>query len=178
METFDLKYNKTLYNNGPECFANVVNDKFESVHRMLFASALKKYFEDKHDEKYQDIEFDEFMSYYNIIEHRNKDYNIPSRATIRSKLFPFTQETIDLSKYWNEYQFDESNKDINELIDDADTLVDAKLLYVDYARNRCKFRSKTTGNEFWTTLDYVNKDTSIDDEYSLENTFAEKLKNI
>jgi hypothetical protein len=64
------------------------------------------------------------------------------------------------------------------LVEDEEIVKDAKLVYIDYVRNRCKFRSKINNKEFWTTLDYINEDTLIDDEMTLKSTFGELLKNI
>lgn len=179
MNKVDTKYNKVFYATGPECFNNIANDKFENIHKMLFYDALKKYFEDTKDNKYPNMTFDDFINKNNIIELRNQIYYLPSHIVINKKTFPYKQEKVDLSDWWNAYELIETNKDISDLVEDEEMLIDAKLVYIDYVRNRCKFRSKTTNKEFWTTLDYINKDTAVDkDEMTLKNTFAEMIKNI
>ena len=173
----DIKYNKVFYKTGPQSFASVVNDKLENIHVMLFSDALRKYFESIKDIKYSNMSFDEFLNKNNIVEQRNSVYNYPSTIIVSKKTFPYVQEKIDLTSYWNKYEFDESNKDISDLVEDEEMLIDAKLVYIDYARNRCKFRSKITGKEFWTSLDYINESTKVDEEMTLKGTFGDLRKN-
>lgn len=173
----DIRYNDVLYATGPERISNVVCDKLENIHKMLFNDALEKYFEESKEN--EEDTFDDFLRCNKIIEKRGQVYNEPSNVIIREKKFPYKQKNVDLSQWWSTYQFDESNKDISELIEDEEVLIDAKLIYVDYARNRCKFRSKMTGKEFWTTLDYINENTKIDeDNMTLKDTFGDLCKNI
>ena len=178
MDNPNIKYNRQVYKTGIEDFISIASDKPEKIHTMLFNSALKNYFE-ANKEKYAEISFDDFLRNYNIIDLKNDDYSYPSKAVISTKTFPYKQEKIDLKEFWNNYQTIESEKDINDLIEDNDTLIDAELIYIDYARNKCKFKSKTTEKEFWTTTDYINSYTAInDDALTLKDTFYYKLKNI
>lgn len=178
MNKTDVKYNKVSYKTGPQSFASIVDDKLENVHRMLLNDALRKYFEDNKESKYDNIEFANFVKTYNIVEQRNQTYDLPSVVIITKNTFPYSRESVDLTQYWNKYEFAENNKDIIELIEDEEIVKDAKLVYIDYVRNRCKFRSKINNKEFWTTLDYINEDTLTDDEMTLKGTFGELLKNI
>ncbi len=167
-----------FYENGPTSFESVANDKLDNVHKMLFNDALRKFF-NKNASYFSDCStFDEFLIKYKIVEIKGDSFSDPSKIILRSKTFPYRQQNVDLTSYWNDYQYDEDNKDINDLINDEETIKDAKLIYIDYVRNRCKFRSKITGKEFWATLDYVNKDTPIDNEFSLKDTFGEMIKNM
>lgn len=167
------KYNKTEYYNGPASVSEVVSNKYDIIHKNLFNDALESYYY-ANQEKYSDAPtFEKFLENFKIIELKSEDYNEPSFVLISTKKFPFKQEKINLAEYWNPYQFGESNKDVDNLMVDEDTLIDAKLIYINYANGKCKFRSKFTGKEFWTTIDYITRQTNIDiDEMTLEDTFT------
>ena len=174
------KYNEMFYETGPTSFESVASSKLDNVHKMLYNDALKKYFdEEKAKEHYADCNsFNDFLIRYKFVEIKRDSFSYPSEVIISSKTFPYKQYKVDLADYWNNYQYTEDNKDITDLIKDEEVLKDAKLVYIDYVRNRCKFRSKITGKEFWTTLDYINEDTPIDNEFSLDNTFGGMIKNM
>lgn len=164
----------------PLNFMDISHNKLNNVHKMLYIEALKEYFDKYKDTKYNTCNsFEDFLNKYKIVELQANEYYNPSKVIISSKSFPFTQEKIDLKEYWNKYQFIENHKDISELLVDEETLTDAQLIFVDYVRNRCKFRSKITNKEFWTSLDYINDNTIInEDEMTLKNTFGQMIKNI
>lgn len=174
MNANQIEYNKMNYNSGPIKFTDFVSDKFNTIHEELYNCALQDYFATNYD-KYSETckNFDDFLSKYKLTEIKNKEYNLPSSVIISEKTFPFKQEKIDLTSYWNTYDFNSNNKDISNLISDEDTLNDAQVVYINYATGKCKFRSKFTGREFWTTLDYINSDTTYnEDEMTLKNTFG------
>lgn len=167
------KYNKTEYYNGPASVSEVVSNKYDIIHKNLFNDALESYYY-ANQEKYSDAPtFEKFLENFKIIELKSENYNAPSSVLISTKKFPFKQEKINLAEYWNPYQFVESNKDLDSLMVDKDTLVDARLVYINYVSGKCKFRSKITGKEFWTTIDYITSQTNIDiNEMTLEDTFT------
>lgn len=164
------KYITISNSNGPENFSTFVTGKHDIVHNELFENALKKYAES------ENVDYDEFKKSNKIIELKDENYSKPSSVIIISKSFPYTKKTVNLEKWWNEYQFDEHNKDISDLFVDKDMLVDAKLVYINYVTGKCKFKSKISNEEFWTTIDYINANTEIDeDNMTLKNTFTYML---
>ena len=172
-----VRYDKIMYENGPIKFSDYVSNKMDIVHNELYIEALYEYWKDNMS-KYNEESFEDFLSEHKITEIKNKEYHLPSVMIISDKKFPYKQEKIRLDKYWNLYQFNENNKDISKLISDEDTLNDASLVYINYVTGKCKFRSKFTGREFWTTIDYVNSNTKINEnEMTLKDTFGQLLKN-
>lgn len=166
-----------LYDSGPIKFADFVSDKCDQIHEKLYEEALKEYYQENIEDYSDCSSFEEFVNEYKVIEIKGKEYMLPSSVILSEKKFPYRQKKIDLSPYWNKYQYAENNKDISDLMIDEDTVKDAKLVYVNYVTGRCKFRSRMTGKEFWTTIDYVNKDTEISDEMTLKDTFTYKIDN-
>lgn len=179
-----IKYDKLVYGSGPVKFSDYVSNKMDIIHEELFAEALHEWWlrhkdiTDKNGNKKYEETFNKFLSENKIIELKNKEYHLPSSVIISSKKFPYTQEKVSLNEYWNKYQFNENNKDISQLISDEDSINDATIVYINYVTGKCKFRSKLTGREFWTTIDYINSNTKINkDEMTLKDTFGQLLKN-
>lgn len=173
------KYNKTEYYDGPASVSEVVSNKYDNIHQMLFSDALENYFADNNSKYGEDTSFEDFVETHKIVEIKREEYNLPSYVLISTKKFPFKQEKVDLTEYWNPYQFGEKNKDLNDLLVDPDTLNDAKLVYINYTNGKCKFRSKFTGKEFWTTIDYITRNTDIDvNSLTLKDTFGHLINKL
>ena len=54
---------------------------------------------------------------------------------------------------------------------------DAEILYLDYVNGKAKVESRLNDIQFEIDFDYINEDTKISDEYSLENNFTNKYYN-
>ena len=111
------------------------------------------------------------------IEIKHDEYLKPSDVLIVNTQYPFGRKKYDLTDYWNTVPEKRTSKDMSLLHVDEDTIKYAELVYIDYIQGKCKFRSKLNGEEFWTGFDYINEDTIISDDFSLENTFTYKLQN-
>ena len=84
-----------------------------------------------------------------------------------SNVHPYTKEVVDLSDYWN---YNQSKEDYN--ISDiklTDTEIqDAELLEINYIQGTAKMRSKTTDIEFTIPVSYLNQDTSVSEDLSID----------
>lgn len=118
-----------------------------------------------------------FKKTHKFIEIKADEYFKPSSVLCIGIDFPFERKKYDLSKYWNTITESRNNKDISLLQLDEDTIKYAELIYIDYVKGKCKFKSKLTGEEFWTTFDYINDETKVSDTYSLDGTFTYKFQN-
>lgn len=195
------KYDEFMTADGPVKFYDYVNDKHEIIHQELYNEAMHEMFDDllkyefihceyTTDEDVQDVQlfneneikdvktYDDFIENNFITEIKENDYFKPSKVIICSKSFPYKKITVDLTPYWNDYQYITKYKDINDLFIDEDSVTDAEIIYVDHVNCMVKMKSRLTGKEFWVSSEYVNRDTTMNKEaMSRENTFVNMLYN-
>lgn len=137
----------------------------------------------KHPGEYIDVKkyIDDYIYKYRkthrFLEIKQDEYFKPSSVISIGTVFPYERKKYDLTKYWNMTPRERNNKDISLLQLDEDTVKYAELIYIDYVQGKCKFKSKLTGEEFWTTFDYINDETKVSELYSLSSTFAYKIQN-
>lgn len=187
-------YSNILFNSGPVQATDYINDRYDIVHEKLYKTALNKLIIDLGEDAYKnEINFpqinppsheeyiqkfvNDYKNTHKFLEIKNDEYFKPSSVLSISIIFPYVREKYDLSKYWNIIPEEKNNKDISLLQLDEDTIKYAELIYIDYVKGKCKFKSKLSGEEFWTTFDYINDKTKVSDTYSLKDTFTYKIQN-
>lgn len=159
------KYNKTK-------FIDYISDKDENVHNQLYNSALKSYLNDN------DLNNDEYLSSHIFNEIKNKEYWMPSKVIIKSIQEPYITKIVDLEKYWDNYEFNESFKKINDdFYQDKEDINAFLIIYIDYINGRIKLKNKNSGKIIWKDIKYMS-DIPIDkDSITLKDTFSYKLQN-
>lgn len=113
---------------------------------------------------------------HKFIEIKKDEYFAPSDVIVINVKFPYERKKYNLSNYWNTITEKRNNKDVSLMQFSDETVKYAELVYIDYVNGKCKFKSKLTGEEFWTTFDYINEDTKISDSLSLKDTFMYKIR--
>ena len=161
-------------NLGPVHASDLISNKYAIVHEKLYRTALNSLISEI---KSEDETVDDFKKTHKCIEIKHDEYLKPSDVLIVNTQYPFGRKKYDLTDYWNTVPEKRTSKDMSLLHVDEDTIKYAELVYIDYIQGKCKFRSKLNGEEFWTGFDYINEDTIISDDFSLENTFTYKLQN-
>ena len=178
-----VKYDKLDYKSGPVKVSDYVSNKYDYIHEILYLNALKGLYEDlkqkyenDNNQDYPFSEFKDFLSKNNIIEIKKKEYFLPSMVVIRSKSFPYVEKKYSLDDYWNAYQFMKNIKKENTILYPEDIKNDAEMIYADYVKGKAKMRSKSTGEEYWISFEFICHDTPISlDELSLNKTFVYML---
>lgn len=167
------KYNKLEYDSSKTKFSDFVSNKYDNIHKQLYIEALTEYLEKTNNAN------DEYINNHKFIEIKNKEYWMPSKVMIKNLNIPFETNTIDLSNYWDKYEYNQKNKEFNSFFLSEDNIKEGfEVIYIDYVNGKVKFRNKNTGLEIWKDLNYINNETKYNDDLlSLKNTFGYKLQN-
>lgn len=173
MEAEIKKYNN-LENKNIK-FNDYIIDKFDIIHNQIYESALNKYL----SEICGDTDLDEYKKQFTFIELKNNDYFLPSTVVIKKIIPPYSFKKVDLTPYWNFYEFTENTKTFNEdFYEDDMAMNNICIISIDKVKGRIKLRNKYTGKEFWKDIKYLQNDIPIDkDSLTLYNTFSYKLQN-
>ena len=119
---------------------------------------------------------DDFLSTHRIVEIQNEEYYKASKIIIYNKYFPFNKRIIDLTPYWNNYQF-YNNKNIEDIKVTEENKNDSYITDIDYIHGKVKMYSKINDMSYDVDFDYVKNNTEIDDSI-LRNTFTYKLNRL
>lgn len=154
-------------------FNDYVSDKYSDVHNQLYISALNKYLEEN---LYNN---QEYLDSHIFSEIKNKEYWQPSKVIIKSIEEPYTTKIVDLSQYWDNYEYKEENKELNsDYYQDKEDINAFVLVYIDYVNSKIKLKNKNSGKIIWKDIKYLNSDILIDEnELTLKDTFTYKLQN-
>ena len=119
---------------------------------------------------------DDFLSTHRIVEIQNEEYYKASKIIIYNKYFPFNKRIVDLTPYWNNYQF-YNNKNIEDIKVTEENKNDSYITDIDYIHGKVKMYSKINDMSYDVDFDYVKNNTEIDDSI-LRNTFTYKLNRL
>lgn len=177
-------YNDMNYKSSPVRYNDYISDKYNIVHEKLYVSALNKYIESNLD-GYVDI--NSYKHSHSFMELKQKEYYKPSKVIIKTLLLNEEQtnsddlykfKKIDLTQYWDEYQFKDEYRDVNDIFINEDNINDYEIIYIDYVKGKVKYRSKYSGIEFYADFKYVNDESKYDEtQTTLKDTFTYKLQN-
>lgn len=158
-------YSTLSNDNGPISLNDYISNKYDNIHNELYIKALAAYFGNKINE-------------YKLIEIKNKEWYLPSKVYVIKRDMSEEPFTYDLTPHWNNYQFNNDSKSIDDILIDDYSTKDAEAVYIDYLKGKVKMKSKLTGVEFWIPFDYVNSYTKINKErLTLHNTFSNLYNN-
>ena len=176
-----LKYNDLDYTASKVKVEDYVSNKNDKVHKELYESALDRYITYICDGE----GVDEYKNSHIFIEIRQNNYWDPSYVYIKDinppvpGTVPFVTEKVDLSPWWNDYQFVNDNKEIDKMFFNEDFNTYAlSVVELDYINGRVKFRDKHNNTEFWKDFGFINSYTYYNtDEVGLNDTFSYKINN-
>ena len=124
----------------------------------------------------KELFINEFKNNHKFIEIKNKEYWQPSSVYVISKVKPFNKYLVDLKLYWNNYQsmsnFNVSNIKINKEYN----LNDAEIIGINYVSGIAKMYSKLMDETYEVPFEYLDDNTKVSEEMSLQNTFGYMLQ--
>lgn len=124
---------------------------------------------------------DEFKRKSFIYEIMPDEYWQSSKVKIMTKYIslksPNLSWTVDLSPWWNEWQSKSDKTFLTKKVS-SEKWKDAKLTNLDYINGIATFYSKTNDDSFEVPFDYLTGEEDLDDDFSLANTFTQKLQNL
>lgn len=168
------QYNDMIYETRPVKYSEYVSNKYNDIHAQLYNDALNKFLKElKNKEEFLGWTDDQIENDIKIIEIKNTEYWKPSSVIIMKKVYPFSKHKYSLSDYWNNYQQKEY-KNIDDLKILNEKLLAPEILSLDYIRGKAKIECRQQGVEFEVDFDYINDNTLVSEEYSLNNTFSYK----
>jgi len=178
-----LKYNDLDYTASKVKVGDYVSNKMDKIHKELYESALNKYI--SYICELNRTNVDEYKNSHYFIEIRANNYWEPSTIYIKDinpptiGTTPFTVEKVNLSPWWNDYQYINDNKEIDDTFFNEDFNSYAlSVIELDYINGRVKFRDKHNNTEFWKDFGFINSYTHYNtDEIGLNDTFSYKINN-
>lgn len=190
------QFNDIFYGSGPVKAMDTVSNRYNIIHEKLYNEALEDFLNNYQWTVNQDGTMtleegtggldapDSIWKYCKFSEIPDSEYWQPSDVQITymnptsTQGLKFNQIRIDLTEFWNnEYIKKNMLKDHSDLYLRDDTLRDAQIVYTDYVRGKVVMKSRYTGEEFEVDFDYVNGNTRISPEATLEDTFGYKYRN-
>ena len=150
-------------------FQDYTNDKYNEVHTELFNRALDRYIVENNIDKNE----------YKFIEFKSKNYYEPSVVCIKRLTYPYDTKKVSLEKYWDKYQFNNDNKEINnDFLEDKVNPEMLEIVNINYVTNKVTLLDKNTEKRYIKDISFINDKMSFNkDELSLENTFGYKINN-
>lgn len=169
MKTNILKYNNFHNVDERVTFNDYICNKQQDIHAQLYNNALEKFI------KANNYNTEDYL----FIEIKQDDYFLPSYIYVRSVYPPFKTEKKSLKEYWDNYEYTEQYKQINDMFFDEDVNVNGlEIIYIDYIKGTVRLYDKITGKVFEKKTKYINDDLKYSKEHlSLENTFSYKVNN-
>ena len=187
----DNKYNEYIFlyefsGNGIRIAYNrigewilIVDDstKFRNIESIPnLKSHIEKYMNQKsqtiHD-LYKEAVCKLYKRYHKIVEIKQSEYWQPSSIFIINKISPFNKITVDLSKYWNMIQSNESSN-INDLKITKENIEDSELIEINYVSGKAKLQSRTEDIIYEVPFKYLDENINVSDDMILSNSFISK----
>jgi len=118
-----------------------------------------------------------YKKYHKIIEIKNSEYWMPSHARIINKIPPYTKINVDLTKYWNMIQSNNTSK-LSDLKITKENMLDSELIELNYVNGKAKVQSRTNDTIYEVPFKYLDETVNVSDEMILSNSFISKYNNL
>lgn len=118
-----------------------------------------------------------YKKYHKIIEIKNYEYWMPSSIRIINKIPPYTKINVDLSKYWNMIQSNNTSK-LSDLKITNENMLDSELIGLNYVNGKAKVQSRTNDTIYEVPFKYLDENVNVSDEMILSNSFISKYNNL
>ena len=126
---------------------------------------------------YKDMICDLYKKYHKIIEIKNSEYWMPSHIRIINKMPPYTKINVDLTKYWNMIQSNNTSK-LSDLKITKENMLDSELIGLNYVNGKAKVQSRTNDTIYEVPFKYLDENVNVSDEMILSNSFISKYNNL
>ena len=118
-----------------------------------------------------------YKKYHKIIEIKNSEYWMSSSITIINKIPPYTKINVDLTKYWNMIQSNDTSK-LSDLKITNENMLDSELIGLNYVNGKAKIQSRTNDTIYEVPFKYLDENVNVSDEMILSNSFISKYNNL
>ena len=126
---------------------------------------------------YKDMICNLYKKYHKIIEIKNSEYWMPSSIKIINKIPPYTKINVDLTKYWNMIQSNDTSK-LSDLKITNENMLDSELIGLNYVNGKAKVQSRTNDTIYEVPFKYLDENVNVSDEMILSNSFISKYNNL
>lgn len=157
---------RQLYNDKIDNVDDVVYNKGYNIFNELYKTALYNYLEGLFKVKpevFGDVIDNDYISAFEekniIIQKKSYNYSDPISIYIRSKEYPFTSYTVDLTSYWESYEYIPKGIDIIYNLENNSN--NFELIYIDYVRNYAIVEDRYLGVKHKVALDNVPSNIKI-----------------
>lgn len=158
----------------------IVNDEHPIDNILNLENIIKQYM--NYESKtllnlYKNMICDLYKKYHKIIEIKNSEYWMPSHIRIINKIPPYTKINVDLSKYWNMIQSNNTSK-LSDLKITNENMLDSELIGLNYVNGKAKVQSRTNDTIYEVPFKYLDENVNVSDEMILSNSFISKYNNL
>lgn len=165
MENTNL-FVRQIYNDKIDNVDDVVYNKGYKIFNELYKTALNNYLKDLfliNPNVFGEVTDNNYIGAFEeknvIIQKKSYNYTDPISIYIRSKEYPFKSYTLDLTPYWESYEYIPDGIDIIYNLENNPN--NLELVYIDYVRNYAIVNDRYLGVRHKIALDKVPSNIKI-----------------
>lgn len=165
MENTNL-FVRQIYNDKIDNVDDVVYNKGYKIFNELYKTALNNYLKDLfliNPNVFGEVTDNNYIEAFEeknvIIQKKSYNYTDPISIYIRSKEYPFKSYTLDLTPYWESYEYIPEGIDIIYNLENNPN--NLELVYIDYVRNYAIVNDRYLGVRHKIPLDKVPSNIKI-----------------
>lgn len=165
MENTNL-FVRQVYNDKIDNVDDIVYNKGYKIFNELYKTALNNYLKDLfliNPSVFGEVTDNNYIEAFEeknvIIQKKSYNYTDPISIYIRSKEYPFKSYTLDLTPYWESYEYIPEGIDIIYNLENNPN--NLELVYIDYVRNYAIVNDRYLGVRHKIPLDKVPSNIKI-----------------